>query len=110
MLARRYFEDGPGPQENCGTSYWEERSGWGLPKVEDPTSVGPWFSSRGFEGILGSELIENDLLGSGYFVVALGSLGRRGGAGVPGPRGPGAQGGAHGSLSILWHCLSLGLE
>ena len=56
MLARRYFEDGPGPQENCGTSYWEERSGWGLPKVEDPTSVGPWFSSRGFEGILGSEL------------------------------------------------------
>ena len=92
MLARRYFEDGSGPQENCGTSYWEERSGWGLPKVEDPTSVGPWFSSRGFEGILGSELIENDLLGSGYFVVALGSLGRRGGAGGPGSSWAGGSG------------------
>lgn len=74
MLARRYSEDDPGPKANYRTSYWEERSGWGLPKVEDPTSVGPRFSSRGFEGILGSKLTENDLLGSGYF---------RGGSGVP---------------------------
>ena len=27
MLARRYFENGPGPQADCGTSSWEERSG-----------------------------------------------------------------------------------
>ena len=60
--------------------------------MKDPTSVGPRFSSRGFEGLLGSELIENDPLGSGYFVVALGFLGRRGGTGGPGSSWAGGSG------------------
>ena len=55
MLAGRYSEGGSGPRGNWWISYWEERHGWGLPKVEEPMSVGPRSSLGGFEGILGSE-------------------------------------------------------
>lgn len=84
MLAGRYSEGGSGPRGNWWISYWEERHGWRLPKVEKPMSVGPRSSLGGFEGILGSEEIGNDPPGSGYFVEAPGSLGRRGLRGVPG--------------------------